>query len=74
MNKYVKPFVDLIQSTQKDFARRFRYAVVRDGITQQVVTTYDYAAMFCGGDDELWLAFVNTDNGVELIVRIDGDD
>lgn len=73
LKSLLKPLTDYIQAECKKFKERIRYAVVRNGITQQVTTTRCSAERLSWKDDELWLAYVNEDNSVELLVRIEDD-
>lgn len=72
VERCIKPLTDYIKSAFDAFKVRLRYAVVRGGTTQQVTTTKDFAEMLAGKDDELWLAFVNNDNSISLLTRIEG--
>lgn len=73
VERCIKPLTDYIKSAVKAFEERLRYAVVRDGITQQVTTTKGFAEMLAGKDDELWVAFVNKDNSVSMLAKTDFD-
>lgn len=73
LEKCIKPLTDFIQSACKKFQERFRYAVIRNGGTQQVTNTRAFAEMLAGKNDELWLAYVENDNSIELLWRLKDD-